>query len=99
LVIRLYQAEQNDRGLQGLRALVARPEKQAYKIWEDGYLAKSVATAEFCVEKIEYVHNNPVQPHWQLANTPEAYPWSSARYYLEGEPCLIPIRDVRGLLD
>ncbi len=98
LIVRLYQVEQNDRALEDLRALVTRPEKQTYKIWEDGYLAKSVVTAEFCVQKTEYIHNNPVQPHWQLAETPEAYPWSSARYYLKAEPCLIPIRDVRALL-
>ncbi len=98
LIIRLYQVEQNHRALQSLRTLVTRPEKQQYKVWEDGYLAKSVVTPDFCVEKAEYIHNNPVQPHCQLADTPEEYPWSSARYYLKGEPCLIPIQDVRELL-
>ena len=98
LIVRLHQAQQNHRALQSLRALVTRPDKQQHKVWEDGYLAKSVVTPDFCVEKSEYIHNNPVQAHWQLADAPEAYPWSSACYYLKGEPCLIPVRDVRELL-
>lgn len=98
LIIRLYGVRQNHRALQSLEALVTRPEKQQYKVWEDDYLAKSVITPEFCAEKIEYIHNNPVQPHWQLADSPEEYPWSSARYYAMGESTVIPVRDIRELL-
>ena len=98
LIIRLYLVQQNRRALESLAALVTRPEKQLYKVWEDGYLAKSVITPAFCTEKIEYIHNNPVQAHWQLADSPEDYAWSSARYYVRGEPCVIPVRDVRELL-
>ena len=98
LIIRLYQVEQNHEALQCLGAFVSRPEKQSFKVWEDGYLAKSVVTPGFCVEKAEYVHNNPVQPHWQLAHAPEEYPWSSAGFYLGAELCLVPVQDLRELL-
>jgi putative transposase len=98
LIARLSEAEQDHQALQTLRALVTRPRRYQYKVWEDGYLAKTVATAAFCAEKIEYIHNNPVQPHWQLAGAPEGYLWSSARYYASGESCVIPIRDARELL-
>ena len=98
LIVRLYVVRQNRRALESLAALVTRSGKQQYKVWEDGYLAKSVITPEFCAEKIEYIHNNPVQVHWQLADSAEDYPWSSARYYVGGEPCVIPVRDVRELL-
>jgi hypothetical protein len=40
------------------------------------------------------VHNNPLQPHWSLAESVEAYPYSSARYYSTGEPGLIPVQNV-----
>lgn len=98
LIVRLYQVEQNHKALQSLRALVARPDKQQHKVWEDGYQAKSIVTPDFCVQKAEYLHNNPVQSHWQLADAPEDYPWSSACFYLKDEPCLIPIQDLRELL-
>ena len=35
----------------------------------------------FFNQKLEYLHNNPCQPHWQLAELPEDYKYSSARFY------------------
>ena len=98
LVVRLYQVEHNESALDFLAATVTRPDKQKYKVWEDGYLPKSIVTPDFLVQKLTYVHNNPVQPHWHLVDVPEAYVWLSARFYLENEPCIIPVQDVRKLL-
>ena len=98
LIVRHYQVEQNQAALDLLAAMVTRPEKQKYKVWEDGYVPKSIVTSAFLVQKLTYIHNNPVQPHWRLADVPEGYAWSSARFYLEDEPCIIPVQDVRELL-
>ena len=98
LIVRQYQVEGNQPALDALRGLVTRPEKQAYKVWEDGYLAKDVVTPAFLVQKLRYIHENPVQPHWQLAEAPEDYPWSSARFYLRDEPAILGVQDVRELL-
>jgi hypothetical protein len=38
-----------------------------------------------------YMHNNPYQPHWDLAERPEDYIWSSARFYLLEQPAIIPL--------
>ena len=78
--------------------MVTRPEKQQYKVWEDNYLAKDVFTPAVLEQKLSYIHRNPVRPHWRLADLAEDYPWSSARYYLQNEPALIPVRDARALL-
>ena len=78
--------------------MVTRPKKQQYKVWEDGYLAKAVFMPDFLEQKLDYVHNNPVQPHWGLSDAPEGYVWSSAGYYLGGRPALIPLKDARELL-
>ena len=93
-----YQAEGNDRVLRFLREAVLRPEKQQYKVWDDGYNAKDVFTPGFLRQKLDYIHHNPVQPHWQLVERPEDYVWSSARFYLLGEPALIPLCDAQELL-
>lgn len=82
LIVRLYQVEGNQPALDILAALVTRPNKQRYKVWEDNYLAESVFTPDFLEQKLTYIHNNPAQPHWRLADTPAEYPWSSARFYL-----------------
>ena len=98
LIVRQYQVADNQPALDALRRLVTRPEKQSFKVWEDGYLAKEVLTPDFLEQKLTYTHNNPLQPHWRLAEAPEAYGWSSARFYLRDEPALIPVQDVRELL-
>lgn len=97
LIVRQYQAEQNHEVLYFLAQAVARPEKQQFKVWEDGYNAKEVISPEFLRQKIEYIHNNPLQPHWLLAERPEDYIWSSARFYLLNESALIPLCDAREL--
>ena len=98
LIVRQYQVENNLAALDALRAMVKRPKKQEYKVWEDNYLAKDVFSPAFLEQKLTYIHNNPVQPHWQLVEEPEDYFWSSARYYLCGEPALILLEDARELL-
>ena len=97
LIVRQYQAEQNHEVLGFLAQAVTRPEKQQFKVWEDGYNAKDVFSPEFLRQKIEYIHTNPLQPHWQLAERSEEYIWSSARFYLLNEPALIPLCDAREL--
>jgi putative transposase len=67
-------------------------------VWDEDYDAKDVFSPDFLREKMEYTHNNPIQPHWQLVDRAEDYVWSSARFYLLGEPALIPLSDATQLL-
>jgi REP element-mobilizing transposase RayT len=97
-LVRQLKAENNQKALDWLAAQVERPDKQSHKVWEDGYNAKDVVSTDFLLQKMEYIHNNPCQPHWNLSATPTDYIWSSARFYLSDNPCLIPIDDVRILL-
>jgi REP element-mobilizing transposase RayT len=83
-IIRQYQAESNQKVLAFLAEAVPRPQKQRYKVWDDDYDAKEAFTPEFLKQKMDYIHNNPLQPHWCLAERAEEYPWSSARFYLYG---------------
>lgn len=32
-------------------------------------------------QKLDYIHNNPLQEKWNLAKRPEEYTYSSAEYY------------------
>ena len=40
---------------------------------------------ETILQKLEYMHNNPLQEHWRLAKNPIDYEYSSARFYEIGE--------------
>jgi putative transposase len=91
--------EENDFCMISILRNAARGIKsQEHKVWEDGYDARDVVSAEFLLQKAAYIHNNPCQPKWHLARCPENYAWSSARYYLQGEPAIIPIDDLRLIL-
>lgn len=70
---------------------VARPSKQRYKVWEDGYFDKQIGSEVMLLQKIEYIHNNPVQDRWSLVSSPENYPYSSARNYLLSDNSLTQI--------
>ena len=97
-LIRHLKAERKQTILDQLQSKVKRRKKQTYKIWEDGYNAKEVVSETFLLQKMEYIHNNPCQPHWRLSKSPEDYIWSSAGFYLSNLPCIIPIDDVRQLV-
>ena len=36
-------------------------------------------------EKLDYMHYNPLQQHWQLCKEPAEYKFSSAKFYETGE--------------
>jgi putative transposase len=97
-VIRQYQIEGNQPVLAQLASAVTRPDRQRYKVWEDGYDARDVFSPEFLRQKMTYLHNNPCQPHWNLVERPEDYAWSSARFYVLGESAIIPVDNANMLL-
>ncbi len=53
--------------------------KQQYKVWQDGYHAEIVETNWFILQKIKYIHNNPVKD--KIVVFPEDFYYSSARNY------------------
>ncbi|HEX5149860.1 MAG TPA: transposase [Parafilimonas sp.] len=54
---------------------------RSYQFWQREPMVKEVWTERFLLQKLNYIHYNPCQPHWQLAAIPEDYKWSSALFY------------------
>jgi len=52
---------------------------QKYKVWQEGNQAKEIFSTSFLYEKLEYIHNNPVED--LMVEKPEDYLFSSARNY------------------
>ena len=50
-----------------------------YKVWQDGNHAKECFLPNFTIEKLVYIHNNPVRA--SIVEYPEHYLYSSARNY------------------
>ncbi|MCJ8163359.1 transposase [Pontibacter sp. E15-1] len=54
-----------------------------HQLWERNPLSVYLYSTAVTEQKLDYIHNNPVQEKWHLAALPEEYPYSSARYYFE----------------
>jgi len=52
-----------------------------YQFWKRDPLAIALTSEESFIQKLDYIHLNPIQHKWQLADVPENYKWSSARFY------------------
>ncbi|NPD44850.1 hypothetical protein [Lentimicrobium sp. S6] len=53
--------------------------EQEYKLWQSGNHSKVIYTTKFFYEKLNYIHQNPVQD--MIVEKPENYLFSSARNY------------------
>jgi REP element-mobilizing transposase RayT len=58
--------------------------EREYRIWQANPLAILMDTKAKCSQKLDYMHTNPLQEQWNLAERPEDYYWSSAQFYLTG---------------
>ena len=59
---------------------------KTYKVWQDGNMAKLLYSNKFLLEKLSYIHNNPVK--YGLCSVPWGYKFSSATNYAEEESLL-----------
>jgi len=59
--------------------------EREYRIWQRDPLAILMDSREKLEQKLDYLHLNPLHERWSLAENPEDYCWSSARFYEEGK--------------
>jgi putative transposase len=60
-----------------------------YRIWQRDSLAINMFNTNILEQKLDYIHNNPLQGRWRLAENIEDYYWSSANFYQTGIDDLI----------
>ena len=66
-----------------------------YRYWLHDPLAVKIHSKEMAEQKLDYIHNNPLQSHWNLALTPEEYKYSSAGFYLQEKREFVFLSDYR----
>ncbi|MCX6187391.1 MAG: transposase [Bacteroidetes bacterium] len=57
---------------------------QVFKVWQDRFDEVFLESRELLEIKLNYIHNNPLQPHWKLSINIEDYFYSSASFYEKG---------------
>jgi len=55
-----------------------------HRFWQRDPLAVLMDSKKKFIQKLDYIHYNPLQPKWKLCSTPEEYRWSSANFYMTG---------------
>jgi len=63
--------------------------------WQRDPLAIEIDSNIKVEQKLEYIHLNPLQEQWNLVNKPEAYKWSSAKFYESGTDEFAILTDYR----
>ena len=72
---------------------------QKHCFWKDSFEVKECRTETFLLQKLHYMHNNPVSGKWKLASSSLAYLHSSALFYCNGRQQLFAVKHYRELLD
>lgn len=80
--IKFYLQKKNPKLLEKLKVDL---KDRTYQIWQRNALSVPLWTPSVIVQKLNYIHNNPVQKKWQLSEVPEKYKYSSASYYINNE--------------
>ncbi len=76
-----------------MRAKLSHKHQSEHQVWQEGFHPKQITTPEMMLQKIEYIHHNPVKRGY--VDAPEHWRYSSARNYLELE-YLIPVTLYKG---
>ena len=58
-----------------------RKKKQLHKVFKDSFDAKAIFSERFLVQKLKYIHHNPITGKWKLAEDFVSYEHSSASFY------------------
>jgi putative transposase len=79
------------KAMQSLKQSVARTLalRAANPFWQARYYDFNVWSERKFVEKLRYIHRNPVERG--LVERPEDWAWGSFRHYMTGEPCPVEI--------
>jgi putative transposase len=70
--------------LQRLRDSVSEKDKlknKLHNVFQPSFDVKALVTEHFIIQKLNYIHANPVRGKWNLAEDYTKYPYSSAGFY------------------
>ena len=58
---------------------------QNHRFWQRNSDLKFIPNYDMLRQKLDYIHYNPLQSHWELVTEAFSYPFSSCKYYDSGE--------------
>lgn len=70
-----------DKSSEMLNNFLVNKKDRKYQIWQRNSLATELYSRKIIEQKLDYIHSNPFQGKWMLAESPLDYPWSSFNFY------------------
>lgn len=67
-----------------LRRFTVNASNKRYEFWQRDPMAIHLYKKEVALQKLFYIHSNPLSKHWNLCSDPIQYAYSSARFYETG---------------
>ncbi len=58
---------------------------RTHNFWQRNSLPIYLFDERILIQKLNYIHNNPLQEKWSLVDLPEQYHYSSAQFYISGK--------------
>ena len=79
----------------GLSKYEVTANNKQHEFWQRDSLAVHLYCRQVMLQKLNYIHLNPLADRWQLATNPWNYYYSSARFYEMGEKDFDFLKDIR----
>ena len=67
-----------------LQSFAVTAHSKKFEFWQRDPVAFQLFKRETALQKLDYIHNNPLAEHWQLCTNPVKYYYSSAGFYEPG---------------
>ena len=72
-----------------------RSRGKKHEVWISGFDVKECRTEKFILQKLIYIHENPVRGKWKLSDTSLGYLHSSVPFYFNRRQQLFEVKDYR----
>jgi putative transposase len=83
-IINRLETTENTELLNHLQSLLTKREKdkkQLHKVFKESFDANPIYSLKFLIQKLNYIHQNPVSGRWLLVKDFTEYEHSSASFY------------------
>jgi hypothetical protein len=67
-----------------LNEFIVEAKDRQYQFWERNSLSIELWSERVFIQKLNYIHNNPVSHPWNLVQHNEEYKYSSGKFYETG---------------
>ena len=68
-----------------IKSITVNLKDRKLQVWKRNSMSIDLHNEKFLLQKLNYIHNNPCHPKWELATHPCNYLYSSAQFYYNRE--------------